>query len=141
MTQTFKLKKGEILFDEDKIVITDDAKKHKWINTAAYGYLTFFGFLILFKFSKTGDQTYLWLGLLICLSSVWPLILSLFMTARSEISFDEVKSMKVKQRNKEYFLDIKLKNNRLRRVARIESSDELEIFIKTNIRTKMNYAT
>jgi len=63
------------------------------------------------------------------------------MTARSEISFDEVKSMKVKQRNKEYFLDIKLKNNRLRRVARIESSDELEIFIKTNIRTKMNYAT
>lgn len=31
MTQTFKLKKGEILFDQDKITIKDDAKKQKWI--------------------------------------------------------------------------------------------------------------
>ena len=29
MIQTFKLKKGEILFDEDKIIIKDDAKKQQ----------------------------------------------------------------------------------------------------------------
>ncbi len=30
MKQTFKLEKGEILFDEDKIIIKDDAKRQKW---------------------------------------------------------------------------------------------------------------
>jgi hypothetical protein len=30
MKLTFKLKVGEILFDEDNIILKDDAKKQKW---------------------------------------------------------------------------------------------------------------
>ena len=37
MTQTFTLKKGEILFEEDKIIISDNAKIHKYLTLFSTG--------------------------------------------------------------------------------------------------------
>jgi len=58
-------------------------------------------------------------------------VFTLLRSAKSEISLNDVKSIKVKQRFNNSFLDIKLKNNRLRRVNQIEDSEELEEYIKT----------
>ena len=44
------------------------------------------------------------------------------------------KSIKIKRRFSNEFLDIRLKNNILRRVIRIENSQELEKYIKSNIK-------
>ena len=136
MKQTFKLKKGEILFDKDKIIITDDAKKQKWILTAILCFGVIYGFLTLLRYYKSGDQTFLWFGLLICLLNILVLIPWLLRSTRSQITLDEVKSINVRQRNGNKFLDINLKNNRLRRVIRVDNSDELNQYIALNIRTK-----
>jgi len=139
MKQTFKLKKGEILFDEDKIIITDDAKKQKWMLSLIISFGTIYGIETFLKYFKTGDNFDFWYGLIIGLVGIFTLIMWLLRSVRSEISLDEVKSMKVKQRIRNKFLDIKLKNNRLRRVIRVDNMEELNKYIETNIKTKLNY--
>lgn len=139
MKQTFKLKKGEILFDEDKIIINDDARKQKWMLSLTICLGTIYGILTFVKYFKTGDKFDLWYGLIVGLVGILTLIIWLLRSVKSEITLDEVKSMKVKQRNRNKFLDIKLKNNRLRRVIRVDNLEELNEYIETNIRTKLNY--
>ena len=135
MKQTFKLKKGEILFDEDKIFIKDDAKKQKWMLSLIICFGTIYGIETFLKYFKTGDNFDFWYGLIIGLVGILTLILWLLRSVRSEISLDEVKSIKVRQRNGNNFLDINLKNNRLRRVIRVENETELKEYIETNFRT------
>lgn len=138
MKKIFKLKKGEILFDEDKIIIKDDAIKQKWMLASILCLGTIYGILTFLRYFKTGSQFDFWYGLIVGLLGILVLILWLLRSVRSEISLDEVKSMKVKQRNRNKFLDIKLKNNRLRRVIRVDNSEELQEYIEANIRTKLN---
>ena len=52
MKQSFKLKVGEILFDEDKIIIKDDAKKQKWYGSLITGMGTMILILFLLKSYK-----------------------------------------------------------------------------------------
>jgi hypothetical protein len=135
MKQTFKLKKGEILFDDDKIIIKDDAKKQKWMLSLIICFGTIYGIETFLKYFKTGDNFDFWYGLIIGLVGILTLILWLLRSVRSELSLDEVKSMKVRQRNGNKFLDINLKNNRLRRVIRVDNETELKEYIETNFRT------
>jgi hypothetical protein len=135
MKQTFKLKKGEILFEEDKIIINDDAKKQKWMLSLIICLGTIYGIETFLKYFKTGDNFDFWYGLIIGLVGILTLIIWLLRSVRSEISLDEVKSMKVRQRNGNKFLDINLKNNRLRRVIRVNNETELKEYIETNFRT------
>jgi len=135
MKQTFKLKKGEILFEEDKIIINDDAKKQKWMLSLIICLGTIYGIETFLKYFKTGDNFDFWNGLIIGLVGILTLIIWLLRSVRSEISLDEVKSMKVRQRNGNKFLDINLKNNRLRRVIRVNNETELKEYIETNFRT------
>jgi hypothetical protein len=135
MKQTFKLKKGEILFEEDKIIINDDAKKQKWMLSLIICFGTIYGIETFLKYFKTGDNFDFWYGLIIGLVGILTLIIWLLRSVRSEISLDEVKSMKVRQRNGNKFLDINLKNNRLRRVIRVDNETELKEYIETNFRT------
>jgi uncharacterized membrane protein YhdT len=136
MKQTFKLEKGEILFEEDKIIIKDDAKKQKW-----YGLLiTFMGTMILISFFlkayKTVAMFELWFELTFILIGIPLLIILLLRSTKSEITFNEVKSMKIKKIFGNNFLYIKLVNNRLRRVSDIQNAKELEKYIVTNFNTK-----
>jgi hypothetical protein len=50
----------------------------------------------------------------------------------------EVNSINLNQRFSNQFLDIKLNNNRLRRVNRADNETELEGFIETNFHSKLN---
>lgn len=135
MTQTFKLKKGEILFEGDRIIIKDDAKKQKWIITAILFFGTIYGLLTFVRYFKTGDQQALWFGLLICLLNISGLILWFLRSVRSQISLREVKSIKLNQKFSNKFLDIRLNSNRLRRVSRLDNETELEKYIETNFGT------
>ena len=136
MKQTFKLEKGEILFEEDKIIIKDDAIKQKW-----YGLLiTFMGTMILISFFLKAYKTVaifeLWFELTFILIGIPLLIILLLRSTKSEITFNEVKSMKIKKLFGNNFLYIKLVNNRLRRVSDIQNAKELEKYIVTNFNTK-----
>ena len=135
MKQIFKLKKGEIVFDEDKIIIKDDAKKQKWMLSLILCSGTFIGITFFLKYFKTGDQFDYWFALLAGLLNILVLIILLLRSVKSELSWDEVKSMKVRQRNGNKFLDINLKNNRLRRVSQVDNETELKEYIETNFRT------
>ena len=60
-------------------------------------------------------------------------ILNLLRSNQSEVLLDDITSIKITRRFNKEFLDIKLKNNKLRRVIGIENSLELEEYIKSNI--------
>ncbi|MCL6101812.1 MAG: hypothetical protein M1292_04890 [Bacteroidetes bacterium] len=136
MRQTFKLKKGEILFDEDKIIIKDDAKMQKWSSSL----ITFMGIMILILFFlksyKTGAQFDFWFELIFILLGILLLTILLLRSVKSDIALNEVKSMKIKQVFGNKFLDIKLVNNRLRRVSDIQNAKELEKYVAINFDTK-----
>ncbi|MFC3811113.1 hypothetical protein [Lacihabitans lacunae] len=133
--QTFKLIKGEITFARDKIIIVDDAEKQKWLTLTSSSMWTIFGIFSVLRYLKTGDQFLLWTGLIIGLGHLFIFVLTLFRTVQSEISLNDVKSVTARQRFKNKFLDIKLKNNRLRRVIRVDNS-ELIKYIEINFKTK-----
>lgn len=133
MSQTFKLLKGEILFDEDKIIIKDDAKKQKWMWAFLLLLTTIYAIRGLVRSYQTSDQFDYWYGSILGLLGILFLALILLKSVRSEISLKEVDSIKIKQRFSHKFLVIKLKNNRLRQVDNIENTEALEQYIKTNV--------
>ena len=141
MTDTFKLKKGEIYFEIDKIKISDNSRKHKINQLLSSGIWTIFGTISVLRYMKTGDQFLLWTGLFIGIAHFVIFILNLLRSNQSEVLLDDITSIKITRRFNKEFLDIKLKNNKLRRVIGIENSLEIEEYIKLNIekiKTKIN---
>ena len=139
MTQTFKLKKGEISFEADKVKISDNSRELNRIQLFSSGIWTISGAISVLRYLKTSDQFLLWTGLFIGISHFVIFILNLLRSNQSEILFDDVKFIKVKKRFGREFLDIKLKDNRLRRVIGIENSQDIEEYVESNlekIRTK-----
>ena len=67
MTQTFRLKKGQISFAEDRIVISDDAKKQKSITLLSTGVTSIWGIVNIGKFEQSGDEFFhsFWIVLVI----------------------------------------------------------------------------
>ncbi len=133
--QTFKLKKGEIIFDSDKIIIVDDAQKQKRLRLFTSSMWTFFGMISVLRYLKTGDQFLLWTGLTIGIGHFIIVVFTLFLTVKSEISLTDIKSIKVRQHSCNRFLNIKLKNNKLRRVISVDNTDLVD-YIETNFDTK-----
>ena len=130
MTQIFRLKKGEILFEKEKIIISDNVKKQNGITLFTSFLWIIFGTASVLRYMKTGDEFLLWSGSLIGISHLLIFVFTLLRSVKSEIYFNEVKSIKVKQRFNNIFLDIRLKNNRLRRINQIDNSEELEDYIE-----------
>ena len=133
MTKTFKLKKGEISFETDKVKISDNSRKQSIIHLFSSAMWTIYGIISVLRYLKTGDQFLLWTGLFIGTSHLIIFILNLLRSNQSEINLNDIKSVKVKKRFSNEYLDIRLKNNRLRRVSGIENTRELEEYIKSNI--------
>ena len=129
MTHTFKLKKGEIYFEIDKIKISDNSRIQKINQLLSSGIWTIFGTISVLRYMKTGDQFLLWTGLFIGIAHFIIFILNLLRSNQSEVLLDDITSIKITRRFNKEFLDIKLKNNKLRRVIGIENSLELEEYI------------
>ncbi|MEI7828429.1 MAG: hypothetical protein WCI31_01595 [Prolixibacteraceae bacterium] len=129
MNSTFALKKGTLVFNDGKIIITDNAKRQKWYRLVTSGMWTFYGALSVLRYFKTGDQYLLWTGLFIGIAHFGIFVAFLFRSVQSEVALKDVKSMKLKSPFGDVFLDIKLNNNRIRRVSQVENEDELQGFI------------
>ena len=134
---TFELKKGKIVFEENKIVILDKARSQRNFRLFGSAMWMVFGSLSVLRYLKTGDQFLLWTGLIIGIGHLVIFVLNLFKSVQSEISLKEVKSMKIKKRARNEFLDIKLTNHKTRRVTEIFNPDRLQQYIDTVQLTKL----
>ena len=132
MTQTFKLKKGEISIGQDKIIISDKAEMQRNITLFSTGIWILLGIQNVLKFEQSGDEFFHSFWIVLGILNLFIFIVTLSRSTLSVIPFEEVKSIKVKQRFSNTMLDIKLKNNKLRRVLQVEDAEELEEYIKTN---------
>ena len=113
MIQTFQLVRGEISFEENKIIIKDNSRRQSYfelIGTAMGA--TFFAILLVrdFKTDSAYDSGFLFFLGLINLSVF---IIMLLRSTQGEIQIREIKSVNIQQRFANKFIDIKLKNNRL----------------------------
>ena len=131
--QTFHLERGDLKFEEDKITITDNAQKKRRYTLFTSGLWTLYGVLSVFRYLKTGDEFLLWTGLLIGLGHSIVIVGTLFRSVQGEIDLKEVKSIKIRQRFNNEFLDIKLKNNMIRRVSQIDKMGELKEYIENQL--------
>lgn len=131
MNYTFELKKGKLVFEGDKIIILDNEKNQKYFRLLMSGGWIIFGVLFVLRYLKSGDQFLLWAGLFIGISHLIIFIAFLFRSVQSEINKKEVKSMKLKERFGNDFLDIKLNYYRIRRVNQIDKTRELQEYIDT----------
>jgi len=131
MAQTFRLKKGEILFENDKIIISDKAKIQRYMSLFTSGIWMLIAMKYILKLGQSNadslDSFWIFLGVI----NLLLFVANLLRSSKSIIFVDEVKSLQVKQRLNNKFLDIKLNDHRLRRVNQIEDSEELEEYIKT----------
>jgi len=131
MNNTFELKKGKIVFDEDKIVITDNARYLKRSRLLSSGILILFGLYNLMNSIKHNDIHAQWSGLLLGIVGLIFLVIAILMNAQSEIFLKDVISMKVKRIFFKEYLVIKLGNSRTRQVAGIYNAERLEEYINT----------
>ena len=138
MKKTFKVKKGEISFDGDKIIINDHAGRQKRILLSISGLVTIFGVLTFLRYLKGNEPFMLWSGLFYFISSLTVPIIYLFRSVKSEISRSEIKSSEVKPIYNNKILIIKLLNNKLRYVTLEDNVnyEEMEKIIKTYMRKK-----
>ena len=127
MEQKYSIKNGEIIFDENKIVIIDSAKKEIRTKILLSSIWTIYGILSVFRGLKTEDQFVLWSGLFIGIAHLVILIFTIFRTGKNTIENKDIKKIVLKNRFGNSFLDIKLKNNKTRRVNLLdEVPDELK---------------
>ncbi|MCX6222706.1 MAG: hypothetical protein NTZ69_17195 [Bacteroidia bacterium] len=131
VNNTFELKKGKLVFEEDKILITDNARYLKRSRLLSSGILILFGLYNLMNFLKHNDIPAQWSGLLVGIFGLIFLVIALLTNAQSEIYLKDVKSMKVRRIFFKEYLVIKLANNRTRQVAGIYNAERLEEYIKT----------
>jgi len=131
MNNTFELKNGKIVFDEDKISITDNARYLRRSRLLSSCILIFFGLYNLMNFFKHKDIHSQWSGLIIGIVGLIFLVIAMMINAQSEIYLKDVRSMKVRRIFFKEYLVIKLANNRTRQVAGIYNAERLEEYIKT----------
>jgi hypothetical protein len=132
MTKTFRLiKRGQISFENDKIYISDKAKSDKYFRLSRNLFLLVFGIINIRKFYREGGHFYYFFWIILVVVILLIFAVTLLRSTKSVILFEEVKSIQFKQRLNTEFLDIRLKDNRLRRVSQIEDIEELEEYIET----------
>ncbi len=131
MNNPLELQEGKLVFEEDKIIITDNAKSQRNYWLFLSGIQVLIGVMMVLQFLKNGDQVSLWTGLFISLVNFVTFVAFLLRSGRSEINLKEVKSMKLKENFGNDFLDIKLTGNRMRRVNLIAITEDLREYMPT----------
>lgn len=130
MADSFKIEDGEISIETDKIKISDKSKKQNLMTMINSIIWVFFGLVTIIRYFTKGDEFALWTGSLIGIGHFVVLIIYLFRSHQAEIHLDEIKSIKVKERIGRKFLDIKLKNHKLRRVIGVHNKEKLQEYLK-----------
>ncbi len=138
MIRTFELKKGTIVFDEEKITIKDKSQSQRnlWLYLSLAGAVI--GILFILGYLRTDNELLLWIGLFYTIADIAIFFAILMGPLQSEIYLKEVKSLKLKEKYGNYFLEIKLQNNKIRRVNRIENPVYLQQFIEIVLNHRWN---
>jgi len=129
MSQTFALRKGEITFDSNTIIITDHAKVHKYLSLSGSVAWIIFGIGEIVKYQLSDNDTLLWAGIILGGINVILFIINLRRSTKSIVSLNDIEAIQVKQRFNNTFVDIRLKNNRIRRVLQPLNAEELKKYI------------
>ena len=137
MTQTFYLTGGEITFEADKIVIKDDARKQNLYHHILGGMTAAFFAIYFVRNFKQGDTHDRGLFAILLIINLATLIIGLLRSTQREVQYNDIKTIAVKQRFSNKFIDIKLKNNRLRRVTGVGNMEEIEAYIQAHIRQRI----
>lgn len=136
MQHTFKLKKGEIKFTNEKVSIKDDAKRQKWWLSIILFCSLFYGYAAFISYLPKQELFFTGFGLFLGVLNTVVLIIWLLRSVKSEIPLKEIESLDIRQRFQNVFLDIRLRNKKVRRVAQIEELTELKEFICANYHSK-----
>lgn len=136
MDNTFELKRGKLVFEQDKILIIDDAKRQKRARILSALFLLVMGAYEIYRYTQKTEDQFLRSGLMVIGVGLILIVLALLVNVQNEIDLKEVKSMKIKRIFFKEFLLIKLKNNRTRQVAGIYNAERLETYIQTIILPK-----
>ena len=138
MIRTFELRKGTIVFDEEKITIKDKSQSQRnlWLYLSLAGAVI--GILFILGYLRTDNELLLWIGLFYTIADIAIFFAILMGPLQSEIYLKEVKSLKLKEKYGNYFLEIKLQNNKIRRVNRIENPVYLQQFIEIVLNHRWN---
>jgi len=131
MDNTFELKRGKLVFEQDKIVITDDAKRQKRARILSALFLLVMGAYEIYRYTQRSEDQYLRCGLMVIGVGLILIVLALLVNVQNEIDLTAVKSLTVKRIFFKELLLIKLKNNRTRQVAGIYNAERLETYIQT----------
>jgi hypothetical protein len=130
MKQTFSLKNGEIIFENDKILISDKARLQKYFLLAFLGLWTLIAIKDILEMTqpiKNSIDIY-WEIFAVSIGLIL-FVTTLFRSTKNSIELHDIKSIKLKKRLNNYFLKIRLKDNRFRFVGEIEEPGEIGEFI------------
>jgi len=132
MNNTFELKKGTLVFETDKIVITDNARYEKRYRLISSSILIFFGLYELIKYLGKSEMFSFRFGLLMGASGLVNLAFEYFKSSQSEIFYKDVKSLKVNRIFSSDVLFIRMHNNKTRRVNGIYNAERLAEYIQSS---------
>ena len=131
MKQTFRLRKGEISFENDVIYILDNMKTLKYILLTSIVISLISVTINVSKLKQVGGENYISFWLFILALNLLILTLLLFWSTKSSVLLADVKSIKLRQIFNNSTLYIKLKNSQIRQVTiQVEDVDALKEYIK-----------
>jgi hypothetical protein len=137
MIQAFQLVGGEISFEEDKIVIKDNSRRQSYFELIGIAMGATFIAILLVRDFKSDAAYYSGFLFFLGLINLSVFIIMLLRSTQGEIQIKDIKSVTVQQRFANKFIDIKLKNNRLRRVAGVKNKEELEAYIERYVKPQI----
>lgn len=132
MAKIFRLKKGQLEFTSNGIIIEDKYRKGIYLRILMSTLWMIYGVFSYVRFLHTGDKFMLWSGIIIGGLQFIILITTLFFfSVKGEISREEIKKLSVKNIQGAKNLRIRLKNNRTRMVYQVQDPDnELESVVR-----------
>ncbi len=130
-SNTFDLKKGKLVFEDDKIIISDNARYLKRSRIISSVFLIALGIFNLISFIKNSDVHARWSGISVGIFGLIFFVNGLLTNVEGEIYLKDVKSMKVRRFLFREYLLIKLANNKTRQVSGIYNAERLEEYIAT----------
>jgi hypothetical protein len=131
MNNSFELKKGKLVFEDDKIIITDDVKYRKRMRLISAILLFCLGVFNFINYFKTNDVAILFNGIIFGIGAILLIIAALLVNVQSEINLSEVTSMRIKRILFREYLVIKVANKGIRQVAGIYNAERLKEYINT----------
>ncbi len=136
MSQTFQLAKGKITFEEDKLQIEDAVIKERNQFILMLVFIVFQIVFQIYRFNKREDYVSIIFGVFFGLMGILFINRLVSMSVQNVILYEDIKSVQLKKRLRNHFMDIRLTNNKIRRLNLNDKSVELDLFLTATFKEK-----